>query len=82
MTEMNLGDDGKITGIRGPWHEVYTKTDSSPKVGFAPEVLKQEMAAENSEGDIAQGCEHDVAGHSYEEWNNLIKSMSASEFKK
>ena len=25
MTEMNLGDDGKITGIRGPWHEMYTK---------------------------------------------------------
>ena len=26
-TEVYLGDDGKVSGIRGPWGELYTKID-------------------------------------------------------
>ena len=28
MTEVYLSDDGKVSGIRGPWGELYTKMES------------------------------------------------------
>jgi hypothetical protein len=81
MTVVYLDEDGKATGINGPWGELYTKMDSlvTPKVGMAPTL---EFGEDFEDDKFFHVGEDEIAGHTSEEWNDLIKSMSASDFKK
>jgi len=80
MTVVYLDEDGNITGIGGPWGELYTKVGSlaTPKVGMAPVSLEEDL----EDDKFFHVGEDEIAGHTPEEWKELVKSMTASEFKK
>ena len=86
---LELDANGAVTGIHGPWNELYTKTGDSQLVKESrtstlnsnKEHLLSVGHDELEDDRFFQVGEEGIAGHTCEGWNEIIKGLSASDFK-